>query len=461
MSKSLKDNSIVVVGLARSGCAVGHLLRRHGARVIGVDDAPLAKVKSQWAADDLSTLAAEAYDELYTGGDWSFLANETVNAVALSPGVPLTHPKIVQLREQGIPVHGELDWAARFFTGTIVAVTGTNGKSTTTELVAHVARTAGWRAEAVGNVGRPLSLVADELDRDAVAVVEVSSFQLETIANFVPQIGVVLNLAPDHLDRYPDLAAYYAAKRRLAAAMPACGTFVTWTGCEEARRWPTPASRVLFGDREAGAEVYLHQDCLWVRDDGEPISLLRVADLPFQTAPQLLNALAAVAALWPLQPERARVAEGLRTFRGLPHRQQLVAQLGAIRFVDDSKATNVAAVNAGLTGITGRVVLIAGGQGKGEDYTPLREGMKAVHGVVVIGQEGPTIADALAGTVPVEVAPNMEVAVARATELVKPVGTVLLSPACASFDMYRNYHERGEAFTAAAFALGAVQGEVS
>jgi UDP-N-acetylmuramoylalanine--D-glutamate ligase len=461
MSVSLQDKVILVVGLARSGCAVGRLLRRHGARVIGVDDAPADQVESQWVADDLSALAREAYDAFYTGGDWSFLANEPVHGVALSPGVPLTHPQITRLSEQGTPVHGELDWAARFFRGTIVAVTGTNGKSTTTELIAHVARTAGWTADAVGNVGRPLSLVADELGRDAVAVVEVSSFQLETIAHFVPRVGIVLNLAPDHLDRYPDLAAYYEAKRRLATALPPGGTFVTWTGCAEARQWPTPAAKILFGDREAGAAVYPQRDHLWVKDAGAPFSLVKIADLPFRTGPQLLNVLAAIAALWPLQPDRERLAEGLRTFRGLPHRQQLVAKLGAVHYVDDSKATNVAAVKAGLTGVTGRVVLIAGGRGKGEDYTPLRKEMRAVQGVVVIGEEGPAIAEALAGTVLVEMAPNMEVAVTRATEWAQPSGTVLLSPACASFDMYRNYHERGEAFTAAALALGAVQGEVS
>ncbi len=455
MVESVRGKTILVVGLARSGCAVGGLLRRHGAVVIGVDDAPEAEVRQRWEVEELTDLAQEAFDEVHTGGDWSCRARQDLAAVALSPGVPLNHPEVARLQARGISVWGELEWAARFFRGIVVAITGTNGKSTTTELVAHLARAAGWQAEALGNVGRPLSLVADRLGPEALAAVEVSSFQLETIERFAPRVGVVLNLAPDHLDRYPDLASYYAAKQRLARAVPADGTFVTWTGCREARDWKVDGARRLFGDREQSASIYLAESALWVPGRKHSVPLMELQELWQRTAPDLLNSMAAVACLWPLTPDSERLAAGLRTFRGLPHRQRLVAKLGGVRFVDDSKATNVAAVRAGLTGHDRTVVLIAGGRGKGEDYTPLREVATAVRAVVVIGEEGPAIADALGGVVPVVDAPTLETAVSQAAALARPTGTVLLSPACASFDMFRNYQERGQAFAAAAMALGA------
>jgi len=456
--ESIRDKTILVVGLARSGCAVGALLRRHGARVIGVDDAPAAELTAAWEAEQLSAVADQAFDEIHPGGDWSFLEERTVNAVALSPGVPTSHPRVAALAAAGLPVLGELEWAARFCPATLIAITGTNGKSTTTELAAHLARVAGWTAEALGNVGRPLSLCADELDPEAVAVVEVSSFQLETIATFCPRVGVVLNLAPDHLDRYENLAAYYAAKRRLAEAIAPGGTFVCWTGCAEARDWPTPGRTTLFGAREEGAEVFLADGNLWVPGAGQPEPLIAVEELSLRSAPNLLNAAAAVAALLPLQPGPERLAAGLRSFTGLPHRQQIVGRLGEVRFVDDSKATNVAAVCAGLAGFAQGVVLIAGGRGKGEDYRLLREGIDPVRAVIVIGEEGPAIAAALAGVVPVHQADSLAGAVAEAARLAAPAGTVLLSPACASFDMFRNYRQRGRAFQDAARALGASPG---
>ncbi len=452
---TLRDRLILVVGLARSGCAAGALLRRQGARVIGVDDAPLDTVEARWAAEHISELAATAYDELFTGGDWDFLSARLPDAVVLSPGVPLDHPRVAALNEQ-VPVLGELEWGARFFSGTMIAVTGTNGKSTTTELVAHLVRATGQRAMALGNVGRPFCQHADTLDTDTVVVLEVSSFQLETIRDFRPQVGAVLNLAPDHLDRYPSLQAYYDTKGRLARILPPTGTFVTWTGCPEACAWRPTARRSLFGDRDRGAEVFYEDACLRIDREGEARALIDVASLPLQTRPNLLNAAAAVACLLPLQPDLDALAEGLRSFEGLAHRQQLVGRLDDVRFVNDSKATNVHAVCACLDGYPDDVVLIAGGRGKGEDYSPLAEVLESVNAVVVIGEEGPAIAEALAGRVPVEAADSLDSAVARAAQLAQPRGTVLLSPACASFDMFRNYGERGRAFAEAAHRLGAI-----
>ncbi len=460
MADEVGGRTLLVLGMARSGCAAGALLRRHGATVIGCDDAPDAALRERWTAQGLHDLAAEAFDEIHAGGDWSALEGRRLDGVVLSPGVPLSHPRLAALRGR-VPIHGELEWASRFCRAAIVGITGTNGKTTTTELCAHLARAAGRRAEALGNVGRPLSLRADALGPGDLAVLELSSFQLETIERFRARVAVVLNLEPDHLDRYATVADYWAAKRRLVEALGPDGEFVTWTACAEARGWPSPRPAILFGDRAGGAAVWAEDGALRLAWRGERRELARLDALPIKGAPNALNAAAAVAALLPLGADPRALADGLATFRGLPHRQQVVARLGEVVFVDDSKGTNVAAVVAGLAGYARDVVLIAGGSGKGEDYGPLRAALAPVKAVVLIGAEGPAIGAALGGAVPTTSAGSMPEAVAAAARLAAPRGTVLLSPACASFDWFRDYAHRGEAFAAAALALGAAREEAS
>ena len=444
-----------VVGLARSGCAAGALLRRHGAFVIGVDDAAEDAVKIRWGREGLSNLAPQAFDQLATGGDWPSAAP---HAVVISPGVPPAHLRL-QALPADIPVMGEMELAARFCAADIVAITGTNGKSTTTELIAHLVRRCGRQAAALGNLGTPLSQVVEELPADAVVSLEVSSFQLETVHQFRPRVGLVLNLAPDHLDRYPDLAAYYNAKKTLAGLIKPDGWFITWTGCSEARSWPTAGQRLLFGGEEDGAAAFYRDGNLMVRVGDREQVLLSVADLALQSPPNLLNALAGAAVGLALGLDPAGMAQGLRDFPGLAHRHQLVATKDRVRFINDTKATNVHAVCAGLQGYPHPVVLIAGGSGKGEDYSPLRDVMGAVRHVVLIGQEGPAIGKALCDLVPTSAAASMEEALAQAMEVVRlmdePDPVVLLSPACASYDMFANYRKRGEAFTAAAISCGA------
>jgi UDP-N-acetylmuramoylalanine--D-glutamate ligase len=444
-----------VMGLARSGCAAGALLRRHGARALGLDDGDEATLRARWVREGLAEQAPACFDEIRSGGGEPGAAWAAPDLVVISPGVPGTHPRLTAL-PAGTPVIGELELGARFCRATMAAITGTNGKSTTTELLAHLARAAGRRGEALGNVGRPLCLVAEELGPADIAVLEVSSFQLESVETFRPRVGAVLNLAPDHLDRYPDLASYYAAKQRLAGLLPSDGLFVTWTGCPEAQAWPTAAGRLWFGDEEAGAGVFFRGGVLWAGRPGRaPAPLLPEADLAQRSPTNRLNALAAVAMGLGLGLEPAAMADGLRTFAGLADRHELVAVRGGVRFVNDTKATNVHAVCAGLAGHHGQVVLIAGGSGKGEDYTPLRSVMGAVRHVVLIGAEGPAIGRALAGAVPLSTAADMDRAVALAADLAEPDATVLLSPACASFDMFANYRARGAAFAAAALKTGA------
>jgi len=458
------DKTCWVVGLGRSGVAAGALLRRHGGRVIGVDDAAADALSSRWIRDGIQADAAGAFDDLVLGVG---APPGVPDLVIVSPGVPPGQAVLAGL-PPAVPVWGELELGSRFCRADMVAITGTNGKTTTTELVAHLGRRDGRRAEALGNVGRPLCLVAEELEPGDLAVLEVSSFQLETVRTFTPRVGVVLNLAPDHLDRYPDLAGYYQAKRVLADRLTPEGTFVTWTECPEARSWPTRAARLLFGGRDAGADVFFAEGSLRVRDGGRDRILAGVAELALKSPPNLLNALAAVAIGEALGLGREAMGEGLRDFPGLPHRHQLVARRGSVEFVNDTKATNVHAVCAGLDGFPDPVVLIAGGSGKGEDYRPLAQVMGMVRHVVLIGQEGPAIGRALEGTVPTTLAASMEDAVAEAGRMAADISgdlsarddggrvVVLLSPACASFDMFANYAERGAAFAAAAIKAGAL-----
>jgi UDP-N-acetylmuramoylalanine--D-glutamate ligase len=449
------DKLCWVVGLARSGCAAGRLLRRHGARVVGVDDADESAVRRRWGIEGLQDLAQEAFDELATGGQTPAAG---CDLVVISPGVPPDHPLLNGL-PAAVPVIGELELGSRFCRATTAAITGTNGKTTTTEWVAHLGRQAGRRSEALGNVGRPLCLVAEELEPKDLAVLEVSSFQLETVRDFRPQVGAVLNLAPDHLDRYPDLAAYFAAKKILADIMPAEGTFITWTECPEARAWTTQARKLLFGEASGGAEVFFREGGLWWAPGQKEQLLVPREELALQSPPNLLNAMAAAAMGLALDLDPEAVAAGLRDFPGLPHRHQLVAERNGISFINDTKATNVHAVCAGLSGFPDPVVLIVGGSGKGEDYSPLAEVMDQVRHVILIGQEGPAIGRALSGVVPTVAASSMDEAVALAADLAadlaEPDAVVLLSPACASFDMFANYGKRGEAFTQAAVKAGA------
>lgn len=449
------DKLCWVMGLGRSGCAAGGLLRRHGGRVVGIDDAAEEAVTRRWETEGLTDQTDNAFDALAVGGSDP---GAVPDLVVVSPGVPLDNARLAGLPAE-VPVIGELELGSRFCRAEMVAITGTNGKTTTTELVAHLGRTAGLRAEALGNVGRPFCQVAEELDPGDLAVLEVSSFQLESVREFRPRVGAVLNLAPDHLDRYADLAAYYRAKKVLADILPAEGVFVTWTECPDARAWPVSARRILFGEPANGADVFFRDGSVWVPGPAGDDPLIAASDLALKSPPNLLNALAAAAIGLSLGLDRTGIAEGLKNFPGLPHRHQLVARRGKVAFVNDTKATNVHAVCAGLDGFPDPVILIAGGSGKGEDYTPLRKVMKMVRQVVLIGEEGPAIGQALDGAVETVEASTMDEAVALAADLAEALdderAVVLLSPACASFDMFANYGQRGEAFAAAARRVGA------
>jgi UDP-N-acetylmuramoylalanine--D-glutamate ligase len=381
-----------------------------------------------------------------------------VRTVVKSPGVPREASVIVAALERGIDVVGEMEVAWRAIPNRFVAVTGTNGKTTVVEWLGHVYRTAGEPVAVAGNVGTPLSALAGEVDPDATVICEASSFQLEDSAAFAPECGVFLNLAPDHLDRHAGLDAYLEAKLRIFANQgnddvavynaddPALAG-VDLGGC---------ARRVAFC-RGAGPECEVAVAEGTIFWDGEP--LLAVAELGILGEHNVANAMAVAAAALAMGIDRDAVREGLRSFAGVPHRLEQVAEIDGVRFVNDSKATNVASATVGLRAFEGGVHVILGGSEKGEPYAPLLDPVRErCIACYLTGASAERLAEELAPAIESGVAlhrcGDLEQAVEKAAAAARPGETVLLSPACASFDAFANFEARGERFREIVEALG-------
>jgi UDP-N-acetylmuramoylalanine--D-glutamate ligase len=443
----LPEGPFVVVGLARSGQAAARLLAARGETVRAVDSA------HPEGAERLREAGVEVF--LDTDG----LAQlEGTRTVVKSPGVPPEAAVIAAARERGIDVVGELELAWRALPNRFVAVTGTNGKTTTVELLAHVYRGAGEPVAAAGNVGTPLSALVGEIEADATVICECSSFQLEDTSDFAPECAVFLNLAPDHLDRHGDLAAYGAAKLRIFANQgnddlavydadePELAG-VDLGGC---------ARRIAFGRGDGpDREVALVGETIFY--DGEP--LLAVGELGLPGAHNVANAMAAAAAALAMGIGRDAVRAGLRGFAGVAHRLEEVAEIAGIRYVNDSKATNVASAAVGLRAFDSGVRAILGGSDKGESFEPLLEPIaERCAACYLIGETADRMAAELepASTYGVELihCADLADAVHLATATAAPGDTILLSPACASFDAFENFEQRGERFRELALELG-------
>jgi UDP-N-acetylmuramoylalanine--D-glutamate ligase len=430
----------LVIGLGVSGEAVIRHLRDRGARVRVVDDHPTEDTRLRAQALDVPLHAAPDLGRLHD------LVNEA-DVVVPSPGVPEDHPAIRLATVLKKPVRGEVELAARWARCPLVAITGTNGKTTVTELVAAMLAESGFKTIAAGNIGLPLS---DAVRRDLdVVVAEVSSFQLRFTDAFRPAVAVWLNFAEDHLDWHPTLDAYAEAKARIWAHQTEHDVAVANADDPVVMRWATAArSRVVrFGLREP-AEYFVADG--WLQ--GPLGGLVAVADLPRALPHDLANGLAAAAAAEAAGAHPDAVAGALRRFRGLAHRVTLVAEAGGVRWYDDSKATNPHAALAAVSGFPS-VVLVAGGRNKGMDLSPLAAAASHIRAVVAIGEAGPDVAAAFEGLRPVVRAASMTEAVEAAAGLAQPGDVVLLSPACASFDQYRSYAHRGEDFARSVRAL--------
>jgi len=435
----LPPGPYLVVGLARSGQAAARVLVEAGEEVVGVDSGHPA------GAAGLRDLGVEVVLD-----EDGLALLERARTVVKSPGVPREAAVIAAALEHGTEVIGELELAWRTMPNRFLAVTGTNGKTTVVEWLGHVYRIAGEPVAVAGNVGTPLSSLAGSIDPAATVVCEASSFQLEDSTAFAPECAVFLNLSPDHLDRHRDLDSYLAAKLRVFANQgnddvavynadePALAG-VDLGGC---------ARRVSFC-HGAGpdCEVSLAEGTIFY--DGEP--LLPVAELGLFGDHNVSNAMAAAAAALSMGLDRDAVREGLRSFAGVPHRLERVAEIGGVTFVNDSKATNVASAAVGLRAFEGGVHAILGGSEKDEPFSPLagpiRERCRACY---LIGASADRLATELAGVVETGVemhrGSDLEDAVRRAAVAARPGEVVLLSPACASFDAFENFERRGERF---------------
>jgi len=435
----LPEAPFLVVGLARSGQAVARLLAGRGEEVAGVDSGH---------PEGAAGLRALGVEVVLDADGLGLL--EGVRTVVKSPGVPREAAVIAAALERGIEIVGELEVAWRAVPNRFVAVTGTNGKTTVAEWLGHVYRVAGEPVAVAGNVGTPLSALAGEIDAGATVICEASSFQLEDSVAFAPECAVFLNLAPDHLDRHADLDSYLRAKLRIFANQgnddvavfnaddPALAG-VDLGGC---------ARRVAFCTGAApDCEVALAEETIF--HDGEP--LLPVAELGLLGEHNVANAMAVAAAALAMGIDRDAVRDGLRGFAGVPHRLEPVAEIGGVRFVNDSKATNVASATVGLRAFEGGVHAIFGGSEKGEAYAPLLEPVRELCAACYLtGASAERLAEALtpaiAAGVELHRCDDLEEAVRLAAAAARPGETVLLSPACASFDAFENFERRGERF---------------
>jgi UDP-N-acetylmuramoylalanine--D-glutamate ligase len=448
----MKNRRVVVLGLGATGLSAARWAARHGARVSVADtraDPPRA-----------AQLKAELPQIGCATGPITDATLAEAEMIIISPGLAKDQRPIRDAVARGVELVGDIEIFARSLpiAQKLLAITGSNGKTTVTALTAELVRAAGLTAATVGNIGEPVLDALGAYERGApwpdVFVVELSSFQLETTSSLKPTAATVLNVTENHLDRYPGIDAYAAAKARIFAG-----------GDEQVLNRDDPRSLAMrrpdrvvqtFGaglpEGEDDWGLVQHKGAPWLARGGK--LLLAASELSLVGHHNRLNALAALALASTVAKINAKVLSTLAAFPGLPHRMERVAEIGRVLFVNDSKGTTVAATLAALEGLGCPAVLIAGGDGKGQDFTPLKSAVDAhCRAVVLIGRDAPAIAAALSGAKPaIESAPVLEVAVARAIARAHAGDAVLLSPACASLDMFRDYVERGERFKAAVAA---------
>jgi UDP-N-acetylmuramoylalanine--D-glutamate ligase len=433
--------AVVVVGAGRSGIAAAELLAAKGASVTLVDQGAVP------AADQARLQTAGIRVEQGTHQSHQF---DRADLIVLSPGVPPRQPVFEAARARGISIIGEIELASRWLSGRVIAITGTKGKSTTTTLAARMLTQAGFSVTAGGNLGTPLSAQVALSTRTALHVVEVSSFQLETIDTFHPWIAVLVNLSPDHLDRHASFEEYAQAKSRIfenqgradwAVVNVDDPAAVAIAGEGEARRFD-------FGLTVSPTEGVTVRDGQVVRRSGkneEPLFPISAVELPGRHLLADVLAASAVGVLCGAPPAAMRAA--LEGFTGLEHALERVLEIGGVTFVNDSKATNVLSARQSIESFDRGVVVILGGRYKGGDFGDLRVSLaQRGDGVVAIGEAASKVTDALSGIVPVERATTMAEAVRRAYALAHPGGTVVLAPGCSSFDMFVDYAARGRSF---------------
>lgn len=445
MKPDLQDKQVLVLGLGDTGLSALRWLKRQGARLSVAD--------TRAHPPGLETVEREFRGMPIHLGPFSPEVFEQAQWIVASPGVPLAEPEVQAALRRGIPVVGDVELFAQAIADSeakVIAITGSNGKSTVTSLVGHLCSAAGLDTVVAGNIGLPVLEALAERENAGklpeVWVLELSSFQLETTHSLRADAATVLNISADHMDRYSSLADYARAKERIFAV---CKVQVLNRDDAMTLAMRHADAVVHTFGLQPGVDatewgVLEREGRRWLAKGHE--RLFAVDELPIAGLHNAANALAAMALCRAIGLHYAPMLDALRTFKGLAHRVEFVAEIVGRTFYDDSKGTNVGATAAALRGFAQPVVLIAGGDGKGQDFTPLRDAVARTRAVVQIGRDGPEIERAIAGACHVQRAESMEDAVRQAYALSEPGDVILLSPACASWDMFRNYAHRAEVF---------------
>jgi UDP-N-acetylmuramoylalanine--D-glutamate ligase len=438
----LAGKRVLVVGLARTGIAASLFAAGYGAIVTASDEKP--EIELSDAAARLR--AAGIRLEFGAHAPAAFLNQDLI---ILSPGVPAKLPLLEQARSRGIPVWSEIELAWRFLRGKLVAVTGSNGKTTTTALIAHILKSAGVPTLVGGNIGTPLLSLVESSTDSSVTVAEVSSFQLEAIDTFRPEIGVLLNLTPDHLDRHASFEQYAAAKMRMFDnQLDRDAAVLNADDPEVARRMLHRPQIYWFSRQKRVAQgAFLRDGQIVFRDGGSEIAVARRDQIPLRGEHNVENVLASCAVACLAGAAPAAIAAAVASFRAVEHRLEFIAEIAGVSYFNDSKATNVDAARKAIEAFPGSLIVILGGTDKGSPYTPLREPLQArAKAALLIGAAAGKIAADLGGVVPCLQVGTMERAVELAAGSARPGDIVLLAPACSSFDQFENYEHRGRVF---------------
>ncbi len=438
----IQGKRITVIGAGRSGMAAAKLLKRNGADVFLSEEAPLEEKISE--SRNLSEWNIP--DEFGGHSSRVFQADFLV----VSPGMDISSPVLREAREKKIPIFGELEIASWFCHATIIAITGSNGKSTVTTLLGEIFRKVKKPLIVAGNIGQPFSDFVEETTSDHIVVLEVSSFQLETIRYFHPKISVILNITEDHLDRHGSMECYGQIKSRIFENQTAEDYFV-YNGRDLKTVDLSHFSRcrkVVFGVDDRSVDCgFIREGALILRMDMREEKIIPIQELKIQGDHNMDNALAVALVARLMSVEPLVIQEVFKTFQGLPHRMEFIREVDGIKWVNDSKATNIFSVWYALGSYSDPVVLIAGGRDKHSDFNFLRKRIQEkTRGLVLIGEAADKMEQAFRGLKPLVKAESLEEAVVQARNMAKTGDVVLLSPACASFDMFKNFEDRGEQF---------------
>ncbi|MGA7158873.1 MAG: UDP-N-acetylmuramoyl-L-alanine--D-glutamate ligase [Acidobacteriaceae bacterium] len=447
----LKNKRVLVVGLGKSGLAAAHFLKTQGARVTVSDARPAMLIA------ELSELLEQGF--MVEAGSHGLLTFRRQDLIVVSPGVPMSTPELTQVRGMGAHIIGELELGARFLKGEMIAVTGSNGKTTTTTLLGEILKAAGRPTLVGGNIGRPVTSMVEESTEKSWSVLEVSSFQLETVETFKPKIALVLNITPDHLDRHGTFEAYAALKARITEFQTA-EDFLVLNGEDKDTQMvaaKTKAQIYWFSTRrpiKQGAFVHGESILFVPREGAKPEPVMPVAEIPLAGAHNVENVLAAVCAARLAGVEAEAIRAAVNGFKAVEHRLEFVREVGGVRYYNDSKATNVDATLKAVEAFASGIYLILGGKDKGSDYRVLEPLLRErVKTVITIGSAAEKIERQLDGVAKMERAETLERAVAFAHKTAVAGDTVLLAPACASFDQFENYEQRGRVFKELVAAL--------